>query len=101
MQLIQILLPLCDNRGRRFPASKYRQVKAVLSGKFRGLTAYSRVAAEGLWKKGSSVRRDDIIVYEVMGRSVEWRWWRNYQKLLETEFAQDSIVIRSQKITVI
>ena len=101
MQLIQILLPLCDNHGRKFPAAKFQQVKAVLAQRFDGLTAYSRTAAEGLWKKGAALRRDDIVVYEVMARSLNRRWWKRYQKTLQTKFAQDCIVIRSQRITMV
>jgi hypothetical protein len=101
MQLIQILLPLCDNGGRRFPPGKFQQVKAVLSEKFKGLTAYNRSAAEGIWKKGAALRRDDIVVYEVMAPSLNRRWWKSYQKSLLIQFAQDSIVIRAQEITCI
>jgi len=101
MHLIQILLPLCDNQGRRFPVAKFQQVKAVLSERFDGLTAYNRSAAEGLWKSGARMRRDDIVVYEVMARALNRRWWKRYQKTLQTTFAQDSIVIRSQRMTLV
>jgi len=101
MQLIQILLPLYDNAGRKFGRASYRQVKDVLSKRFQGLTAYSRVAAEGVWRVGKAVRHDDIVVYEVMAKSFNRRWWKQYQKSLEQLFRQDSIVIRAQEITLV
>ena len=101
MKLIQILLPLFDNHGRRFPRAVYRQVRAELATQFTGLTAYSRVAAEGLWRVGKRIQRDDIVVYEVMTSSVNRRWWRNYRRQLEHRFRQDTIVIRAENITVI
>ena len=99
--MIQILLPLCDNQGQMFRPSKYKLVKATLANRFQGLTAYSRVAAEGLWRVGKSVKRDDIVVYEVMTKSFNKKWWKNYRKSLETMFEQESIVIRVQKIEVL
>jgi DNA-directed RNA polymerase beta subunit len=101
MNLIQILLPLCNNQGRMFKASKYKKVKATLASRFQGLTAYSRVAAEGLWRVGKSVKRDDIVVYEVMTKSFNQKWWKKYRRALEAIFEQESIVIRVQKIEVL
>ena len=99
--LIHILLPLYDNSGRRFSREKYEAVKSHLSARFQGLTAYSRAAAEGLWRVGKVVQRDDIVVYEVMAKSLNQRWWKQYRKHLEQEFRQDSIVIRAQKIALV
>lgn len=101
VQLIQILLPLYDHAGRRFAPAHYAAVKARLSNRFQGLTAYSRAAAEGLWRVGKSIQRDDIVVYEVMAKSFEQRWWKQYRKHLEELFRQDAIVIRAQKITLV
>ena len=59
---MQILLPVYDSAGSPFPANVYHKVRAKLTEKFGGLTTYSRAPAEGLWSKGSEVKRDDIIV---------------------------------------
>ncbi|MEO6186479.1 MAG: hypothetical protein ABIP38_11340 [Steroidobacteraceae bacterium] len=40
MYLIQILLPLYDNAGRRIPESTFRQAGKELTARFGGLTAY-------------------------------------------------------------
>lgn len=101
MHLIQILLPLFDNEGKTLPAVKFRKVQSELSSRFDGLTAYSRSAAEGLWKKGKSIRKDDIIVYEVMASHLHSKWWRRYKLTLEKRFRQDFIVIRAQKATLL
>jgi hypothetical protein len=101
MNLIQILLPICDNQGRRFPAAMYHEVKRTLSERFQGLTAYSRAAAEGLWQRGKAVKKDDIVVYEVMSGAPNKKWWRNYRTELEKKFKQESIIIRVQKISLV
>jgi hypothetical protein len=100
MLLIQILLPLYDNSGKRIPLAQFQRVKQELTSQFHGLTAYSRSVAEGFWERGRSTRRDDIIVYEVMISSPQKAWWKRYRKLLEKRFRQEVIVIRAQKIRV-
>ena len=63
---------------------------------FGGLTAYTRAPAEGLWNSGSTVKRDDIVVVEVMVDSLDRTWWKDYRRELEQEFCQDEIVLRAQ-----
>ena len=67
MHLIQILLPLRDNAGQPFPRAHYAEVRAELTERFGGLTAYSRAPAEGVWDEGGDGPpvRDDIVVHEV------------------------------------
>lgn len=101
MHLIQILLPLYDNLGKPIPMAHHRKVKEELTGRFRGLTAYNRAPAEGLWAKGRKTQRDEIIVYEVMARSRQASWWRSFRKRLEKLFQQESVVIRAQEIALL
>ena len=68
--LVQILLPVYDNAGQRFPTDHYNEVRAKLTKKFGGLTAYTRAPAEGLWDSGSTVKRDDIVAVEIMVESL-------------------------------
>ena len=99
MRLIQLLLPLYDNAGQRFPPGLYDSVRKELVARFGGLTTYSRAPAKGMWKEdGTSVRKDDIVVYEVMADAVDQTWWATYRKQLESEFQQDELVIRAQPI---
>jgi hypothetical protein len=63
---------------------------------FGGLTAYSPAPAEGFWDSGSTVKRDDILVAEVMVDSLDRTWWKEYRRELENLFQQDQIVFRAQ-----
>ncbi|MEA2875473.1 MAG: hypothetical protein QOF14_669 [Hyphomicrobiales bacterium] len=101
MYLIQILLPLFDNDGNHFDASLYADIRRELSGRFGGLTAFSRAPAEGLWRDDGQTKHDDIIVMEVMAEGVDTEWWRAYRKSLETRFRQDVIVIRAQMVSLL
>ena len=96
--LVQILLPLYDNTGVAFPSILFKDVQGRLAKQFHGLTAYSRVAAEGFWRTGDLMKHDEIVVYEVMTRSFNLAWWKKFRKHLEKDFRQDSIVIRAQSI---
>ncbi|NNM72739.1 hypothetical protein [Enterovirga aerilata] len=98
MHLIQILLPLFDNEGRRFGPEPYRAIRDELSDRFGGLTAFSRAPAEGLWREGGESHRDDIVVYEVMAERLDEAWWRDYRVRLERLFRQEAIVVRAQTI---
>ena len=94
--LVQILLPVYDNDGHRFPSAPYNEVRTKLRQMFGGLTAYSRAPAEGVWESGTTVTRDDIIVVEVMVDLLDCVWWSAYRRDLERLFRQDQIVVRAQ-----
>lgn len=99
MNLVQILLPLYDERGERFPAGRYDAVAKELTERFGGLTAYARAPAAGLWEEApGKTRRDDIVVYEVMVESLDAGWWRGYRERLEHAFRQRELVVRAQEI---
>ena len=98
MHLVQILLPLVDDAGAPFPPEHYRVVGDLLTERFGGLTAYTRAPAEGRWKQGGDVARDEIVIFEVMAKTLERGWWRDYRSVLERRFAQESIVIRAHTI---
>ena len=101
MYLVQILLPLRDNEGQPLPRDIFDSIKLRLTDRYKGLTAYSRSPAEGLWKPRSKTRRDEIVVYEVMVPDLDLNWWRDYRKLLEQQLRQESIVIRAQETHVL
>jgi hypothetical protein len=97
--LVQLLLPVTDEKGAPFPAALYAQVTAELTERFGGLTAYARAPAAGLWEeRPGKTTRDDIVVYEVMADDLDMAWWAKYRKTLEVRFAQDELVIRAQEI---
>lgn len=95
MYLVEILLPLYDNEGRRFDAEEFDRVRDELAAAFGGVTAFRRAPAEGVWKEGGEESRDRIVVFEVMADSLERDWWRDYRAELERRFRQDKIVARA------
>ena len=90
MHLVQILLPLADNAGRRFDGAAYGRVRAELSERFGGITSFTRAPAEGVWKEGGHTNRDDIVVFEVMARDSTISWWERYRAELERRFRAGS-----------
>ncbi len=100
MTLVQLLLPLFDNDGNRLPESTFLQVRAELTERFGGLTAYTRAPASGLWQDEDTgeTSLDDIVVYEVMVDSLDRDWWRAYRLELEQTFRQKELVVRGQEI---
>ncbi len=99
MYVIEILLPLSDNDGRRFPGELWQWVRETLVEKFGGLTAFSRNPAEGVWDGDQGGRsRDDIVVFEVMADTLERDWWRGFREELERRFRQEEIVVRARRI---
>jgi hypothetical protein len=98
MYLVQILLPLADNAGRRFDGKTYGRVRSELSEHFGGITSFTRAPAEGVWKEGNHTTHDDIVVFEVMAREIDHLWWEKYRADLERRFEQEAIVIRSIRV---
>ena len=95
MYLVEILLPLYDNEGRRFGAGEFDRVRDELAEHFGGVTAFRRSPAEGLWKEGGETSRDRVVIFEVMADSLERDWWREYRAELERRFQQEKIVARA------
>jgi hypothetical protein len=98
MHLIQLLLPIRDNAGRRYEASVFQAINAALVETFGGVTAYSRAPAKGTWVNADHEERDDVFVVEVMAQSLDRNWWRLFRERLETQMAQAEIVIRTHAI---
>jgi hypothetical protein len=99
MYLIQVLLPRYDNRGRRLPQKLFDDTSRLLAAKsYGGVTAYTRSPAVGLWNsRGSRLKRDEIIVYEVVTPDLKPKLWKNRRKKWEAAFRQDSILIRASR----
>lgn len=98
MHLVQILLPLFDENGKRLPEAQYGRVREDLADRFGGLTAFTSAPAEGLWKTEGKTARDDIIVIEVMTQELDKVWWGRYRRTLEDRFRQDTVVVRAHPI---
>jgi hypothetical protein len=102
MHLVQLLLPLYDNKGQEVDHEQFRRVRAELTGRFGGLTAFTRAPAEGLWRpEGEPTQSDDIVVFEVMVTALDKAWWQNYRGVLERCFRQEKIVVRAHSVTLL
>ena len=94
MKLIEIFLPLNDNAGRKLPKTVFAETRDQLIARFGGLTAYSRSPARGFWKDKGKTTRDEIVVFEVMAKRADKKFWRGYKRELEKRFRQEEIVVR-------
>ncbi|SFI34043.1 hypothetical protein [Nitrosomonas sp. Nm34] len=74
MKLVQFLLPLNDNLGKKFPKKLFKDIKEELTKKFSGITAFSQSPAEGVWEDEGYVQKDQIIIYEVMAVEFDQNW---------------------------
>ena len=101
MHLIQLFLPLYDERGVAISHESFVAVRDLLTERFGGITAYSRAPAKGFWKDKGQVQRDDIVVFEVMTQRLDRRWWRAYRKTLEAGFRQKQLLVRAQVMEII
>jgi hypothetical protein len=96
MHLVQLLLPLYDNEGRRFDEAAFAAVRRRLTERFGGVTAYMRSPATGLWRSDTGdVDRDEIVMVEVMVQALDADWWRGYARDLARAFGQQEIVVRA------
>ena len=101
MQLIQLLLPLYNNRKELFAQEIFTGIQQGLTEKFGGITTYTRAPATGLWKETEDKTvKDAIVIYEVMAEEIDKNWWQSYKTKLEAIFNQEEILIRSWEITV-
>jgi hypothetical protein len=98
MYLIQILFPLYDNRGRRLPKKLFEQTSCSLAKSHGGVMAYPRSPAMGLWNsRRSGLKRDQIVVFEVVTPNLKPKLWKKRRKTWQAAFRQDSILIRASR----
>jgi hypothetical protein len=96
MYLVQLLLPLYDNKRQAFEATAFAEVRRELTERFGGVTAYARAPARGLWKEDDgTVVRDEIVIYEVMVDDLDRDWWSSFRERLRRRFGQEELVIRA------
>jgi len=96
MQLVQIFLPLYNNKKQEFDRSLYDDLQTLLKDQFGGVTFYRNAPIEGLWRdKNGMTNYDELIIAEVMVNDVNKEWWHQFKQLLEQIFSQKEILIRS------
>lgn len=95
MHLVQFLLPLRDNERRPFPRADFEKVRAELTERFGGVTAFLQSPAMGAWKDEGETVRDEMVLYEVMVERLERGWWSGYRAELERRFQQERVMMRA------
>lgn len=96
MFLVQMLLPIYDDSGERFPQAYFSEVREHLTQRFGGVTVYLRSPAEGTWRdRTGGIDRDDMVMCEVMVEELDRTWWSAYRTQLERRFRQEELVVRA------
>ena len=96
MFLVEFLLPVSDNDGKRIAKDEFDRVRHELTERFGGVTAFLRSPAIGHWAdEAGVVRRDEIVSFEVMIETLDRDWWRGYREKLAQRFRQEEIVVRA------
>lgn len=99
MHLVQLFLPLRDNRKQPFDPGLFRAVRREMVERFGGITAYQRSPAQGVWKDpDGDESRDEIVILEVMAGELDRAWWRGYREELARRFRQEEMVVRALPI---
>lgn len=95
MHIVQFLLPLRDNARHPFARADFEKVRAELTERFGGVTAFLQSPALGAWKEEEETVRDEMVLYEVMVESLDRAWWSGYRSELERRFRQERVVMRA------
>lgn len=99
MVLIQLLLPMVEGAASTGDMAPLAQTRRELADRFKGLTAYVRSPAKGLWTAPDGHREhDDVVMVEVVTETFDRPWWRAYAKTLAERFLQDTIHVRALPI---
>ena len=99
MVLIQLFLPVYDNDGVALPKADFDAVRRELTERFGGVTAFARTPAVGAWEDDRGhVRRDEVLLFEVMTPHADHAWWAGYRTELEARFRQDEVLIRASAV---
>jgi hypothetical protein len=100
MYLIHLLLPLHDNNKQKFPSAYFDRVRAELTDRFGGVTAFLRSPAVGLWKEDNEeVSRDEVVMFEVMSAELDRSWWSDYRTELQERFQQEELLVWAESVT--
>jgi hypothetical protein len=95
MVLIQLLLPTTGPEGSDATAP-VAETRRELLERFKGVTAYMRSAAKGLWTTPDGhTEADDVVMVEVVTETFDRSWWRAYATTLAGRFRQDTIHVRA------
>lgn len=95
MVLIQLLLPVTGDDGQPLTTALV-ETRRELVERFKGVTAYMRSPAKGLWTAPDGhTEADDVVMVEVVADGFDRAWWRAYSDTLAKRFSQDEIHVRA------
>jgi hypothetical protein len=95
MVLIQLLLPSSRAAGND-AMTPIAETRRELVDRFKGVTAYVRSPAKGLWTAPDGrTEADDVVMVEVVTDNFDRAWWRDYAAELARRFGQDRIHVRA------
>lgn len=98
MPRYEIHLPLKFNNGCPIPDDFFTQVRDELIARFGGFHVLSPGSpAQGWWKSGSVVYRDDILIYRVTTAEDEDQFFREYKQKLLLLFEQEEVWIEKEE----
>ncbi len=98
MVLVQLLLPT-KGTTRGDAMTLLAETRRELVEKFKGVTAYVRSPAKGLWTAPDGhTEADEVVMVEVVTETFDRVWWRTYAAMLAQRFAQDTIHVRALAI---
>ena len=94
MVLIQLLLPTGASGDSAVTA--LAETRRELVDRFKGVTAYVRSPATGLWTAPDGhTEADDVVMVEVVTDTFDRAWWQTYSATLAQRFARDTIHVRA------
>jgi short chain dehydrogenase len=100
MVLIQLLLPT-TGAAAGDTMTLLVQTRRELVNRFKGVTAYVRSPAKGLWTAPDGrTEADDVVMVEVVTETFGRTWWRTYAAVLAHRFSQDTIHVRALPVEV-
>ena len=98
MVLIQLLLPTAGSVDSE-ETEPLDITRRELAARFKGLTAYLRSPAKGVWTAPDGhTESDDVVMVEVVTETFDRPWWRSYVALLARRFGQETIHVRALSI---
>jgi hypothetical protein len=94
--LVQLLLPIVEKHDSSAAGGIHAELRAELTERFGGVTAYLRSPATGLWKDHEDrVERDRVVIYEVMVEELDREWWAELRERVRLALEQDELVVRA------
>ncbi len=97
--LIQLLLPRTSGLAPGKLEGCFAETRAELVAAFKGVTAYLRSPAQGLWTApDGQVEQDEMIMVEVVADEFDVEWWRDYADKLARRFDQEEIHVRALRV---